>query len=155
VQLIFKAFRVARSTRVREPLDTCFELVTPWLHHDLTDVFSTGNIVIHNYTDPVCEFCYEPILFLLKAEPHLTPKMVKTLAKMPETVKTLTNDLKKLTVKFDRASYKAAYDKVYFKRTAKCPNCGEIKVRHMLKRHLKTARCRRVHKHTHKSTQCS
>ena len=67
--------------------------------------------------------------------------MVKTLTKMPETVKTLTVKLKKLTVKFDRAVYKAAYDKFYFKRTAACPNCGEIKVRHMLKRHMKTSRC--------------
>ena len=68
-------------------------------------------------------------------------EMVKTLTKIPKTVKTLTKDFKKLSVKFDRAVYKAAYDKVYFKRTAVCPNCGEIKVRHMLKRHMKTAKC--------------
>ena len=70
-------------------------------------------------------------------------KMVKTLTKNPETVKVLTEKLKKLTVKFDRASYKAAYDKVYFKRTAPCPHCGAIKVRHMLKRHMKTLKCRK------------
>ena len=63
---------------------------------------------------------------------------------MPEMVKTLTNDFQKLTVKFDRASYKAAYDKVYFKRTAKCPNCGQIKVRHMLKRHMQTLKCQKI-----------
>ena len=73
--------------------------------------------------------------------------MVKTLTRNPETVKTvktLTEKLKKLNVKFDRASYKAAYDKVYFKRTAPCPHCGAIKVRHMLKRHMKTLKCRKV-----------
>ena len=59
-------------------------------------------------------------------------------------VKTLTEDFAKLKIKFDRASYRAAYDKVYFKQTAKCPNCGEIKVKHMLKRHMKTAKCKRV-----------
>jgi ribosomal protein L32 len=70
--------------------------------------------------------------------------MVKTCSTSngnPETVKTLTVKLKKLTVKFDRTAYKAAYDKVYFKRTAVCPKCGEIKVRHMLKRHMKTSKC--------------
>ena len=59
-------------------------------------------------------------------------------------VKTLTQDFQKLKIKFDRASYKAAYDKVYFKRTAKCPNCNQIKVRHMLKRHMQTAKCKTV-----------
>ena len=70
------------------------------------------------------------------------PEMVKTLTKMPKKVKTLTMRFKKLTVKFDRAVYKAAYDKVYFKRTAVCPNCGEIKIRHMLKRHMSTVKCK-------------
>ena len=59
-------------------------------------------------------------------------------------VKTLTKDFAKLKVSFDRVAYKAAYDKVYFKRTAPCPNCGAIKVRHMLKRHMKTLKCKRV-----------
>ena len=71
--------------------------------------------------------------------------MVKTLTEKSEnseTVKTLTEKLKKLNVKFDRVAYRASYDKVYFKRTAKCPACGEVKVRHMLKRHMKTAKCK-------------
>ena len=63
------------------------------------------------------------------------------MGKIPETVKTLTKKFEKLKVKFDRASYRAAYDKVYFKRTAQCPVCGETKVKHMLKRHMKTAKC--------------
>ena len=70
--------------------------------------------------------------------------MVKTSTENPEMVKPLTEKLKQLTVKFDRVSYRASYDKVYFKRTAKCPNCGQVKVRHMLKRHMKTAKCRLV-----------
>ena len=56
-------------------------------------------------------------------------------------VKTLTKEMSKLKITFDRAAYRAAYDKVYFKRTARCPNCNQIKVRHMLKRHMKTKKC--------------
>ena len=59
-------------------------------------------------------------------------------------VTTLTEDFAKLKVKFDRASYRASYDKVYFKRTAKCPNCGQVKVRHMMNRHMKTLKCKKV-----------
>ena len=70
--------------------------------------------------------------------------MVKTLTEIPKTVKTLTEKFKKLNVKFDRAAYRAAYDKVYFKRTAACPNCGQVKVRHMLRRHMRTAKCKMV-----------
>ena len=71
--------------------------------------------------------------------------MVKTSTESPETVKNLTGNFAKLKVRFfDRVSYRAAYDKVYFKRTAKCPNCGQVKVRHMMKRHMKTARCKLV-----------
>ena len=70
--------------------------------------------------------------------------MVKTLTEIPKTVKTLTDKFQKLKVRFDRASYRAAYDKVYFKRTAKCPNCGQVKVRHMLKRHMQTTKCKLV-----------
>ena len=66
------------------------------------------------------------------------------MVKIPETVKTLTTNFEKLKVKFDRASYRAAYDKVYFRRTVECPHCGEIKVKHMLKRHMKTAKCKSV-----------
>ena len=69
--------------------------------------------------------------------------MVKTLT--PKMVKNLTARFVKLKIqKFDRVAYRAGYDKVYFKRTVKCPNCGEIKVRHMLKRHMLTVRCKRV-----------
>lgn len=70
--------------------------------------------------------------------------MVKTLTEIPKMVKTLTEKFKNLNVKFDRAAYRAAYDKVYFKRTVKCPNCGQVKVRHMLKRHMRTAKCKMV-----------
>ena len=56
-------------------------------------------------------------------------------------VKTLTDRMSKLKIAFDRAAYRASYDKVYFKKTAKCPNCGEIKVKHMLKRHMQTKKC--------------
>ena len=66
------------------------------------------------------------------------------MVKISETVKTLTKNFEKLKVKFDRASYRAAYDKVYFRRTVECPHCGEIKVKHMLKRHMKTAKCKSV-----------
>jgi hypothetical protein len=66
------------------------------------------------------------------------------MVKISETVKTLTKNFEKLKVKFDRASYRAAYDKVYFRRTVECPHCGEIKVKHMLKRHMKTAKCKRI-----------
>ena len=57
---------------------------------------------------------------------------------------TLTEDFAKLKVKFDRASYRASYDKWYFKQTAKCPNCGQVKVRHQMKRHMKTAKCKMI-----------
>ena len=66
--------------------------------------------------------------------------MVKTL----NMVKTLTKEFEKMKIGFNRASYRAAYDKVYFKQTAKCPNCGEVKVKHMLKRHMNTKKCKRV-----------
>ena len=56
-------------------------------------------------------------------------------------VKTLTENMSKLKIGFDRAAYRAAYDKVYFKRTVKCPNCGFLKVKHMLKRHMQTKKC--------------
>ena len=49
--------------------------------------------------------------------------------------------MSKLKITFDRAAYRAAYDKVYFKQTATCPNCGEVKIKHMLKRHMKTKKC--------------
>ena len=67
--------------------------------------------------------------------------MVKNLTKR---VQNLTEKMSKLKLGFDRAAYRVAYDKVYFKRTAACPNCGEIKVRHMLKRHMKTNKCKRA-----------
>ena len=56
-------------------------------------------------------------------------------------VKNLTKEMSKLKITFDRAAYRAAYDKVYFKQTATCPNCGEVKIKHMLKRHMKTKKC--------------
>ena len=44
----------------------------------------------------------------------------------------------KLTLKFDRA----AYNKVYFKKKKECAICGSVVVRHMMRRHLKTMKCR-------------
>ena len=58
------------------------------------------------------------------------------------TVKNLTNKMAKLRVKFDRVAYRKLYDSKYFKKRAKCPNCGELKVRHMLKRHMQTKKCK-------------
>ena len=85
-------------------------------------------------------------MFYLKRSRTVPEKseMVKTSTENPETVKILTAKLKKLTVKFDRVSYRAAYDKWYFKRTAKCPNCGQVKVRHMMNRHMKTVKCKMI-----------
>ena len=56
-------------------------------------------------------------------------------------VKTLTEKMKNLKIGFDRVAYRKEYDKRYFAQTAACPNCGEIKVRHMLGRHMKTRKC--------------
>ena len=58
------------------------------------------------------------------------------------TVKNLTNKMAKLRVKFDRVAYRKEYDSKYFKKRAKCPNCGELKVKHMLKRHMQTKKCK-------------
>ena len=62
------------------------------------------------------------------------------------TVKNLTNEMAELQVrnltKFDRVAYRKLYDSKYFKKRAKCPNCGELKVRHMLKRHMQTKKCK-------------
>ena len=58
------------------------------------------------------------------------------------TVKNLTNEMAKLRVKFDRVAYRKLYDSKYFKKRAKCPNCGELKVKHMLKRHMQTKKCK-------------
>ena len=63
---------------------------------------------------------------------------------MNNSVKTLTENMQKLRLKFDRVAYRKAYDKVYFKKTAVCPRCGEVKTRHMLSRHMKTKKCERV-----------
>ena len=74
-------------------------------------------------------------------------KSVKTLntmaAEMTESVKNLTKRMQKMKVGFDRVAYRKAYDKFYFKRTAVCPNCGETKTKHMLKRHMLTAKCKK------------
>ena len=45
--------------------------------------------------------------------------------------------------KFDRVAYRKAYDKVYYKKTAACPRCGEMKVKHQMKRHMKTKKCQK------------
>jgi hypothetical protein len=34
-----------------------------------------------------------------------------------------------------------AYDAIYFRKTAVCPHCGEVKTRHMISRHMKTKKC--------------
>ena len=71
-------------------------------------------------------------------------KMVKTLTKQTVTVKTLTKNLKKLKLNFDRAAYRKAYDKVYFKQIGVCPWCGQTKTKHMMRRHQATAKCKRL-----------
>ena len=53
----------------------------------------------------------------------------------------LTEKMSKLKITFDRAAYRAAYDKVYFKKTAICPHCGQRKVKHKMRRHMKTKKC--------------
>ena len=70
--------------------------------------------------------------------------MVKNSRQDEDSVKTLTAELKKLRVKFDRKAYRKAYDAVYFRKKVACPHCGELKVKHMLNRHLKTKKCKRV-----------
>ena len=45
----------------------------------------------------------------------------------------LEKDFAKLHIKFDRAAYRFAYDKMYFKKRA-CPRCGSIVLKHHLKR---------------------
>ena len=44
--------------------------------------------------------------------------------------------------KFDRVAYRKKYDQTYFKKTVRCPRCGETKVKHMLARHMRTRKCR-------------
>jgi len=63
---------------------------------------------------------------------------------MSKSVKNLTEKMEKLRVKFDRVAYRKAYDAVYFKKTVACPRCGEVKVKHMLSRHMKTKKCERA-----------
>lgn len=58
-------------------------------------------------------------------------------------LRSLTKSMQNLKVGFDRVAYRRAYDKFYFKRTATCPKCGEIKTKHMLKRHMLTAKCKK------------
>jgi hypothetical protein len=57
-------------------------------------------------------------------------------------VKVLTEKLHKLTLAFDRAAYRKSYDAVYFRKRVKCPHCRCLKVKHMLKRHMQTAKCK-------------
>jgi hypothetical protein len=59
-------------------------------------------------------------------------------------VKALTEEMKNLKVKFDRAAYRKKYDATYFKMKTRCPNCGDLKVKHMLKRHMQTRKCKRA-----------
>ena len=59
-----------------------------------------------------------------------------------KVVQTLTKVLDEMKLGFDRVSYRRQYDKVYFKKTAVCPRCGELKVRHKIKRHMKTKKCK-------------
>ena len=62
---------------------------------------------------------------------------------MSKSVKTLTDELKKLKLGFDRAAYRRKYDAVYFKRTRVCPRCGQTKTAHMMRRHMRTNKCKR------------
>ena len=72
---------------------------------------------------------------------------------MSKSVKTLTEKMEKLRVKFDRVAYRKAYDAVYFKRRVPCPRCGGVKVKHMLARHMKTQKCRRASARTNEKNQ--
>jgi hypothetical protein len=47
-----------------------------------------------------------------------------------------------MKIKFDRAAYRAAYDKVYYQKTVVCPTCSCTITKHHLKRHQKTAKCK-------------
>ena len=58
-----------------------------------------------------------------------------------ESVQTLTKKVGELKLGFDRVLYRRAYDKVYFKKKVVCPRCGLLKVKHKLKRHMKTKKC--------------
>ena len=66
-------------------------------------------------------------------------KNVKTLTKT--MVKALIEKFEKLSVKFDRVSYRKSYDHIYFKVMSVCPVCGRRVTRHQMKRHNKTKRC--------------
>ena len=54
----------------------------------------------------------------------------------------LEKDFAKMKIKFDRAAYRAAYDKIYYKQTVVCPVCSCTITKHHLKRHQKTAKCK-------------
>ena len=62
---------------------------------------------------------------------------------MCKSVKNLTKKMKKLKVTFDRVAYRKEYDAEYFKKKVACPRCGQLKVKHMLRRHMKTRKCSR------------
>ena len=59
----------------------------------------------------------------------------------PDPKMELEKDFAKLHIKFDRAAYRFAYDKMYFKKRATCPWCGSIVLKHHLKRHQTSKRC--------------
>jgi ribosomal protein L32 len=59
-------------------------------------------------------------------------------------VQTLAEKLGNMKLGFDRVAYRRAYDKVYFRKTVVCPRCGETKVQHKLKRHMKTNKCKQI-----------
>lgn len=61
-----------------------------------------------------------------------------------DTVKTLTNKMQTLRVKFDRVAYRKDYDRKYFKQKARCVHCGQLKIKHMMKRHMQTKKCQRA-----------
>ena len=63
---------------------------------------------------------------------------------MTKIVKTLTKKMEDMKIGFDRAAYRRAYDKVYFKVKIECPRCGQTKVKHQLKRHMKTKKCMKI-----------
>ena len=58
-------------------------------------------------------------------------------------VKVLTEKMRDLKVKFDRVAYRKAYDRTYFKQKVACPRCGQLKTKHMMKRHMRTNKCER------------
>ena len=64
------------------------------------------------------------------------------MSKSGKTLPKLTEKFEKLRVTFDRAAYRRDYDKVYFKQKAVCPLCNCTVLKHHMKRHQATKKCK-------------